>query len=76
MPSAPSLPGGWLDRLCDDLALRLRSVGCDNQLTLTRRWAMREGVDAEAVIEVLDARGAFCDCEVLANAAPPRDRPL
>ena len=71
-----SLPIDWLDRLCDDLELRLRGLGCDNQLTLTRRWAMREGVDAAAVIGRLDELGAFCDCEVLANAAPPRDRPL
>ena len=71
-----SLPSGWLERLCDDLELRLRGVGCDHQLTLTRRWAMREGVDAAAVIGRLDELGAFCDCEVLANAAPPRDRPF
>ena len=75
MPSVGSLPPGWLEWLCDDLELaawrRLRP-----QLTLTRRWAMREGVDAAAVIDRLDELGAFCDCEVLANADPRRDRPL
>ena len=76
MPSVGSLPPGWLEWLCDDLELRLRGVGCDHQLTLTRRWAMREGVDAAAVIDRLDELGAFCDCEVLANADPRRDRPL
>lgn len=76
-PSGPPGPtvvpppdGDWLDLLLVHLETRLRTVDCDHQLTLTRRWAMREGVAQEAVVAGVRAFGGFCDCEVVMNAPP------
>lgn len=60
----------WLDRLLDHLAMRLRTVDCDHALTLTRRWALREGIHQDAVVGAVERFGGFCDCEVLMNAPP------
>ena len=71
-PTGPAPAGGatWLDRLVEHLDARLRAVDCDNQLTLTRRWAMREGLDQDAVADRVRRLGGFCDCEVVMNAPP------
>ncbi len=73
-PPRPDLPAppdvDWLDRLLAHLDARLRSVECDHQLTLTQRWALREGLDQDTVASRVRAFGGFCDCEVVANAPP------
>lgn len=73
-PPRPDLPVppqvDWLDRLLAHLDARLRSVDCDHQLTLTQRWALREGLDQDGVASRVRAFGGFCDCEVVANAPP------
>lgn len=75
-PPAPSVRApvdvDWLDRLLDHLAARVPAEGCDNRLTLTRRWARREGMSQDGVVDSLRDLGAYCDCEVLMNA--PRTR--
>ena len=74
-PPRPSVPApvdvDWVDQLLDHLAGRVPTEGCDRQLTLTRRWARREGLLQDAVVDRLRSLGAYCDCEVLANVRPP-----
>lgn len=68
---APPVDVDWVDHLLDHLAARLPAEGCDNGLTLTRRWARREGVSEFIVANRLRTMGAYCDCEVLMNLRPP-----
>jgi hypothetical protein len=49
----------------------LRERGCDNTLRAAEAWARREQVPWERLREELEARGGFCDCEVLFNVVPP-----
>lgn len=44
--------------------------GCDHTLGLSQAWAERAGVDPIALCQFLNARGGFCDCEVVFNAEP------
>lgn len=54
-----------------DTALAAR--GCDNTLRSTMAWARREKVRWGWLRSELEARGGFCDCEVLFNVVPPPD---
>lgn len=59
-----------LRSLVGHLEARLATVECDHDLTLARRWAMREGIDVDMVVMSLRRLGAYCDCEVVLNAPP------
>lgn len=49
---------------------RIDDMGCDHTLALTRRWAMREGIDPGRLASWVQARGGYCDCEVVLNLTP------
>ncbi|MEV6445517.1 DUF2695 domain-containing protein [Amycolatopsis sp. NPDC051716] len=53
------------DHFDDDLA-----DDCDGELTLTREWALREGLSPAPLEDRLRELGGGCDCEVLANLDP------
>ncbi len=40
---------------------------CDHTLRLTKKFAKRHKLDFDALSEVLQQNGGFCDCEVLLN---------
>lgn len=48
-------------------------AGCDGTAGLTAAWAIGADVDRAKLYQALAARGAFCDCEVLMNAADNDD---
>lgn len=48
-------------------------AGCDSTAGLTARWARSAGVDRGLLYQALAARGGYCDCEVLMNAADSDD---
>jgi Protein of unknown function (DUF2695) len=45
----------------------MRLYGCANRLTWAMRWRDRRAPRATALRRRLEARGGFCDCEVLMN---------
>jgi len=49
----------------------LRERGCDNTLRTAQAWARGEQMPWEWLREELEARGGFCDCEVMVNVVPP-----
>lgn len=61
---------GELKDLFDFLADVLGRHRCDHRLTLTRVWATHNDRDPDAVVDELERRGGYCDCEVLLNVAP------
>ena len=54
----------------------LLAAGCDHTPRLTAAWARRAGIEPAELYQALAARGGFCDCEVLLNAARDDDREL
>ncbi len=40
---------------------------CDDELSLTRQFLMENNLPISEVIEWLETKGGYCDCEVLAN---------
>lgn len=48
-------------------------TGCDGTAGLTGRWARSADVDRALLYQALAARGGYCDCEVLMNAADNDD---
>ncbi len=47
---------------------------CDGTLKLTRPWMRAHGINEATTIPELEARGGYCDCEVLFNVADaPRE---
>ncbi|MEO1335827.1 MAG: DUF2695 domain-containing protein, partial [Myxococcota bacterium] len=70
-PPAPADPLAreWLYYAIES-AFAERDRTCDHTFSLVRQWADRASVDAVALYQFLNARGAFCDCEVSLNAKP------
>jgi hypothetical protein len=52
----------------DMLDVALPRQGCDHTLRLTRQWLTSRGLPVDEVSAWLNANGAICDCEALANA--------
>lgn len=66
--AALPLPDDQMQALFDMLDQQLPREGCDHTLRLTRQWIVQQGLDAERVVQWLNANGGYCDCEALANA--------
>lgn len=50
---------------------------CDGELTFTKEFCKKKGLDFNGVALVLANFGGFCDCEVLFNAAEfLKNRPI
>jgi hypothetical protein len=58
--------------LGSSLAERLKSSPCDHTLRHTKEWILANGAAryADRIVKGLEAKGGFCDCEVLHNAIP------
>jgi hypothetical protein len=41
--------------------------GCDHTYRFTEEWARRESVDWHDLLDILEANGGYCDCEVVLN---------
>jgi uncharacterized protein DUF2695 len=53
--------------LCSFVDQRVRQDGCDHSHRFAREWAMGESVDWDDLLDVLEANGGYCDCEVALN---------
>jgi hypothetical protein len=54
--------------LFDSVDQQLTDQNCDDTLKYTLAFLNQHGLSVEPVIKWLEAAGAYCDCEVLANA--------
>jgi hypothetical protein len=45
----------------------VRTDGCDHTHRFTEEWARQEAVDWHDLLDILEANGAYCDCEVVLN---------
>jgi len=45
----------------------IQKDGCDHSLRFTFEWASLQKVDQNDLIDLLEAHGCFCDCEVVLN---------
>lgn len=52
--------------LCDRLGVRLKKEKCDksNRITRSILWSLPE-IDVELTLTDFEAKGGFCDCEIL-----------
>jgi hypothetical protein len=60
----------------------VRSDGCDHTHRFTEEWARQESVDWHDLLDILEANGGYCDCEVVLNLpddtelqSPPTPKP-
>jgi hypothetical protein len=60
----------------------VRGAGCDHTHRFTEEWARRESVDWHDLLDILEASGCHCDCEVVLNVpddtelvSPPAPKP-
>jgi Protein of unknown function (DUF2695) len=60
-----------IDRLIAFVDHRVQRDGCDHTLAFAEQWADQEGIDWHDVLDILQANGGHCDCEVVMNL--PRD---
>jgi hypothetical protein len=57
-----------LAELGDELDQRLASVPCDHTLSHTQAWLAQSGLAGiDRIIQAIQDRGGYCDCEVLFN---------
>src|SRR5262245_40290367 len=55
------------DRLRAFMDERVRRNGCDHTHRYSMEWAKNEIVNWDDLLDVFEANGAFCDCEVVLN---------
>ena len=51
----------------------IQEHGCDHSLRLTFEWAAIQGIDRDDLLDLLEAHGCFCDCEVVCNLPQDMD---
>ncbi|HEX5277216.1 MAG TPA: DUF2695 domain-containing protein [Fluviicoccus sp.] len=57
-----------LESLFDSVDARIKDSGCDHTLRFTEAWLTEHHQSVTSVLGWLNEHGAYCDCEVLANA--------
>jgi hypothetical protein len=62
-----TLDASRVESLISFVDRRLRGDGCDHTHRFTEEWARRESVDWHDLLDILEANGGFCDCEVVLN---------
>ena len=53
-----------------------KSEGCDDTFARTTAWLEENGLDVDASLKWLRARGAGCDCQVITNVIYRPDEEL
>ena len=70
-PTLGPLARAWLYQFVDQVAHAPdeagRIPGCNHTFRFVQRWCRVAGHDEIAVYQFLNAKGAFCDCEVILN---------
>lgn len=66
-------------QLRENVHERLKNRGCDHSHRFTREWVANEGLCWDDLLDLLEASGVNCDCEVVLNldenAESPKTRP-
>ncbi|HEX8712727.1 MAG TPA: DUF2695 domain-containing protein [Terracidiphilus sp.] len=56
-----------LKGLFDFLDAQLSESGCDDTLRFAREYSRRNAMDEERIVQWLEKKGGYCDCEALDN---------
>jgi len=56
-----------VNELCIFIESKIKNTGCDHSLKNTFKWAEKNGINKDDLIDVLESHGGFCDCEVTMN---------
>jgi len=61
------------DELVSYVHGKLNESPCDHSLIHTEKWAELNSFDHDELIDILEANGSFCDCEVVLNLPEDTD---
>jgi hypothetical protein len=67
------LHASHIDSLISFVDRNVRSDGCDHTHRFTEEWARQQSVDWHDLLDILEANGGFCDCEVVLNLPVDKD---
>jgi hypothetical protein len=77
-----TLDAARVEHLISFVDRHVRRDGCDHTLRFAEEWAREEAVDWHDLLDILEANGGFCDCEVVLNLpddtvlqSPPASQP-
>lgn len=77
-----TLDASRIESLISFVDRHVRSEGCDHTHRFTEEWARHESVSRHDLLDILEANGSFCDCEVVLNLpkgidlqSPPAEMP-
>lgn len=56
-----------VNRMIEFVDQRLQAEACDHTYRFTADWSRANNVDWDDLLDALERRGAFCDCEVVLN---------
>jgi hypothetical protein len=62
-----TLDASRLESLISFVDYHVRSKGCDHTHRFTEQWARQQSVDWHDLLDILEANGGYCDCEVVLN---------
>src|SRR5262249_37760241 len=77
-----TLDASRVESLISFVERHVGSEGCDHTHRFTEEWARQESVDWHDLLDILEASGGYCDCEVVLNLpggtdlqSPPAPKP-
>jgi hypothetical protein len=62
-----TLSASQVQDLISNVDTAIQRIGCDHSLRLTFEWASLQKVNPDNLLDLLEAHGCFCDCEVVCN---------
>ncbi len=62
-----TLDASRIESLISFVDRHVRSDGCDHTYRFTEEWARQESINWHDLLDILEANGGFCDCEVVLN---------
>ncbi|MFH2047417.1 MAG: DUF2695 domain-containing protein [Pseudomonadota bacterium] len=62
-----------LQSLVNELESRLEQSGCNHTLRFAMEWASNHHINKDDLLDVLEANGGHCDCEVTFNVVTDQD---
>jgi hypothetical protein len=68
-----TLDASRVDNLISFVDRHVRKNGCDHTHRFSEEWAHEESVDWHDLLDILEANGCFCDCEVVLNLPDGED---
>jgi Protein of unknown function (DUF2695) len=69
-----TLDASRVEHLISFVDRHVRSEGCNHTHRFTEEWARQESVNWHDLLDILEANGGYCDCEVVLNL--PQDTDL